>query len=185
LIKKSLSLFIILFYSISTSVFAVVEMDSVSATLTVKDTTTVNEKLGHGIPIQNARIVVIDSLGEIDGTALTNTKGEAKIPVTTLKDPRFPMKNMGEVTVLAFADGYNEHINFSVPVNEYNEQTARVSISLWEIDPNRRNEPQFINGSFHRFTVFEMLNYYAEKLGLNRQKVHDPSIDPAPWGPGV
>jgi hypothetical protein len=185
LIKKSLSLLIILFYSISTSVFAVVEKDTVSATLTVMVTTTVNEKLGNGIPIQNARIVVIDSMGEIEGTALTNTKGKAQIPVTTLKDPRFPLKNMGEVTVLAFADGYNEHINFSVPINEYHDQTARVSISLWEIDPHRRNEPQFINGSFHRFTVFEMLNYYAGKLGLSRQKVQDPSIDPAPWGPGV
>jgi hypothetical protein len=92
LIKKSLSLLIILFYSISTSVFAAVEKDTISATLTVTVTTTVNEKLGHGIPIQNALIVVIDSLGEIEGTALTNTNGKAQIPITTLKDQRFPMR---------------------------------------------------------------------------------------------
>jgi hypothetical protein len=28
-----------------------------------------------------------------------------------------------------------------------------------------------------------MLDYYAEKLGLRRQKIKDESIEPTPWGP--
>lgn len=133
--------------------------------LTAKVTTTSEE---YGTPISNARIIVVNSLGEIIGTELTNSQGEANIPVTVQKDPRFPMKNMGEVTVIAVADGYNEYVDFSVPINELNDNTGRVFIPLWNIDPTRRNEPQFINGNFHRFTVFEMLDYYAHKIGLKR-----------------
>lgn len=92
---------------------------------------------------------------------------------------------MGEVTVIAVANGYNEHINFSVPINEFNDNdnTGRVSLPLWQIDSNRRNEPQFIHGSFHRLTVFEMLDYYSKKLGLKRQNIKEDSISPALWGP--
>ncbi|WHY87320.1 carboxypeptidase-like regulatory domain-containing protein [Neobacillus novalis] len=155
----------------------------VSGILTAKVTTTIEPAGEQGKPISNARLVVINSLGKIIATKLTNAKGEATIPVTVPKDLRLPMKNMGEVTVLAVANGYNEQIDFSVPINEYNDHTGRVSISLWKIDPKRRNEPQFLNGSFHRFTVFEMLDYYAAKIGLMRQNINDESIAPAPWGP--
>lgn len=154
--------------------------NTVLATLTAKVTTSSEE---HNKPISNARIIVINALGEIIGTELTNTDGEAKIPFTIHKDARFPLKKMGEVTVIAVANEYNEHINFSVPINEFSDNTGSVSIPLWKIDPNRRNEPQFIHGSFHRLTVFEMLDYYAEKLGLNRQNIKEDSISPAPWGP--
>ncbi|KAB2331559.1 hypothetical protein F7731_18435 [Cytobacillus depressus] len=151
-----------------------------SAILTAKVTTTFDE---NGTPIADARIIVINSLGKIIGTELTNSEGIAKIPVTVHKDPRFPKKNMGEVTIIAVANGFNEHINFSVPVNEYNDNTGRVFISLWKIDPNRRNEPQFLNGSFHRFTVFNMLDYYAEKTGLKRQKITIDIRKEPPWSP--
>ena len=160
--------------------FAETNENIVLATLTAKVTTTFEE---HGIPISNARIIVINLLGEIIGNELTNSNGEAKILVTVHNDPRFPMKNMGEVTVISVANGYNEHINFSVPINEFSDNTGSVSIPLWKIDPNRRNEPQFIHGSFHRLTVFEMLDYYAEKLRLKRQNIKEDSISPAPWGP--
>jgi hypothetical protein len=167
----------------SFSVLGETNENTVSAILTAKVTTIINPSDEQGTPITNARLVVINSLGKIIATGLTNSNGEAKIPVTVPKDHRFPMKNMGEVTVIAVANGYNEHINFSVPINEFNENTGRVSISLWQIDPNRRNEPQFIHGSFHRLNVFEMLDYYAKKLGLKRQNIKEDSISPAPWGP--
>ncbi|PLR94633.1 hypothetical protein [Bacillus sp. T33-2] len=154
-----------------------------SAILTAKVTTTVIPSEEKGNPICNARLVILNSLENIIATELTNSQGEAIIPVTVPKDPRFPMKNMGEVTVIAVANGYNEHINFSVPINEFNDNTGRVSIPLGQIDPNRRNEPHFLNGSFHRFTVFETLDYYAKKLGLKRQNIKEESIAPAPWGP--
>jgi len=156
--------------------------NTVLATLTAKVTTTFEE---HSKPIRNARIIVINSLGEIIGTELTNTDGEATIPVTVQKDRMFPMKNMGEVTVIAVANGYNEQINFNVPINEFNDNTGRVFVPLSNIDPKKRNEPQFINGSFHRLTVFEMLDYYGEKLGLKRQNIKEDSISPAPWGPDL
>ncbi|SDO25395.1 hypothetical protein SAMN05518871_11348 [Psychrobacillus sp. OK028] len=160
--------------------FAETNENTVLATLSARVTTTFEE---HGKPISNSRIIVINSLGEIIGTELTNSDGEAKIPVSVHKDPRFLMKDMGEVTVIAVANGYNEHINFSVPINEFSDNTGSVSIPLWKIDPNRRNEPQFIHGSFHRLTVFEMLDYYAKKIGLKRQNIKEDSILPAPWGP--
>lgn len=184
LVKKSFFIFFIMFcFNPSIPVFAKTNENIVSAILTAKVTTTINPSEEQGTPISNARLVVINSLGKIIATELTNSRGEAMIPVTVPKDPRFPMKNMGEVTVIAVAKGYNEHINFSVPINEFNDNTGRVSIPLWQIDPNRRNEPQFLNGSFHRFTVFEMLDYYAKKLGLKRQYIKKESIAPAPWGP--
>ena len=158
--------------------FAETNENTVSAILAAKVEAPFKE---HGSPISNARIIVINSSGQVIGTELTNSEGEAKIPVTVHKDPRFPMKNMGEVTVIAVANGYNEHINFSVPINEFNDNTGRVSIPLWNIDPNRRNEPQFLNGSFHRFTVFEMLDYYAEKIGLKRQKITVDIGKEPPW----
>ncbi|WP_163101627.1 hypothetical protein [Peribacillus alkalitolerans] len=186
MVKKISLLFFIMFcfeLTSSLSVFAETSENTVSAILTAKVTTTINQSEGQGTPISNARLIVINSLGKIIATELTNSQGEAIIPVTVPKDPRFPMKNMGEVTVIAVADGYNEHINFSVPINEFNNNTGSVSIPLWQIDPKRRNEPQFLNGSYHRFTVFKMLNYYAEKFGLKRQNIKEKSIIPAPWGP--
>jgi len=183
LVQKSLFIFLIIsFFFLFLSVFEETNKNTVSAILTAKVTTTTTTD-EYGTPISNARIIVINSLGAIIGTELTNSEGEAKIPVTVHKDPRFPMENMGEVTVIAVANGYNEHINFSVPINEYNDNTGRVFVPLWNIDPNRRNEPQFLNVSIHRFTVFEMLDDYAKKIGLKRQNIKEDSILPAPWGP--
>ena len=176
--KSLFILFIVSFFFLFLLVYEETNKNTVSAILTAKVTTTTEE---HGTPISNARIIVINSLGAIIGTELTNSEGEAKIPVTVHKDPRFPMENMGEVTVIAVANGYNEHINFSVPINEYNDNTGRVFVPLWNIDPNRRNEPQFLNRSIHRFTVFEMLDDYAEKIGLKRQEISVDIGKEPPW----
>jgi hypothetical protein len=179
LVPKSLILFFIVsIFFPSLSVFDAAIENTELPILTVKLTTTFEE---HGTPIRNARIIVINSLGEIIGTELTNSEGEAKIPVLVHKDPRFPMKNMGEVTVITVANGYNEHINFSVPINEFNDNAGSIFVLLWNIDPNRRNEPQFLNGSFHRFTAFEMLDYYAKKIGLKRQELRVDIGKEPPW----
>ena len=151
-------LFFIVYIFPSLSVFEETNENTVSAILTTKVTTT-SEK--GGTPISNARIIVVNSTGEIIGTELTNSEGETNISVTVGKDLRFPMKNMGEVTVIAVANGYNEYVDFSVPINEFDDHTGTVFIPLWNIDPTRRNEPQFLNGSYQRFTVFEMLDVYA------------------------
>ncbi|MBP0725354.1 hypothetical protein J5Y03_09155 [Bacillus sp. RG28] len=183
MVKKIVLLLILLNFIPIKSVLATAIEKTVSGILTVQVTTIVNELEEKTFPIKNSRVIVINSLGKIIATSLTDSKGEVNIPVTVLRDNRFPMKNMGEVTVISVAEGYNEYINFSVPINEYFDKKGRVSMSLWKIDPNRRNEPLFSNGDFHRFTVFEILDYYAKELGLKRQKVNDPSIAPAPWGP--
>jgi hypothetical protein len=182
LVRKCLTLCIIvlnLFPFLSAS--AETNGNTVDAVLTARVATASEEEAQR--PISHARIIVVNFSGDIIGTKLTNSLGEAEIPIRVNKDPRFPMKNMGEVTVIAVADGFNEHIEFSVPINEFNDQTGRVSISLWRIDPSRRNEPQFINGSFHRFTVFKMLDYYAEKCGLKRQEINVDIGKEPPWSP--
>ena len=98
--KCLLILVIVSFFFPHVSVFEEVNENTVSATVTAKVTT-----IEEHSPIRNARIIVINSAGAISGTALTNSEGEAKIPVTVHKDPRFPTKNIGEVTVIAVADG--------------------------------------------------------------------------------
>jgi hypothetical protein len=178
LVKKSIYVLIMIVLLAPISVSAEIAKETVSATLTA--TVKTNHDDGS-IPIKNSRIIVINSLGEIIGNGLTNSEGIATILLKVDKDPRFPMKNMGEVTIIAVANGFNEHINFSVPVNEYDDYTARVYVPLWKIDPNRRNEPQFINGNFHRFTVFDMLDYYAGKVGLKRQNIIVDIGKEPPW----
>jgi hypothetical protein len=185
LFKKPLFIFICIFF-LSFGSFTVAlasNENTVTAILTMEVSTTVKPSEQTGTPIKGARLIVINSLGEIIANVLTDSKGKARVAITIPKDFRFPEKNMGEVTVMAFANGYNESLNFSVPINEFNDNRARVHFSLWEIDPKRRNEPGYINGSYHRFTVFKMLDYYAQKIGLDRQKIKDESVVPPPWSP--
>lgn len=179
----TLCFFIILCFNPFISIFAETSENTVSAILTVKVTTAISSLREQDAPISNARLIVINSVGKIIVTELTNSQGEAKIPVTVPKDPRFPMDNIGEVTIIAVANGYNEYIDFSVPINEFNDNTGKVIIPLWQIDPTRRNEPKYLNGSFHRFTVFKMLDYYAEKLGLKRQEISIDIGKESPWSP--
>ncbi|MBP1962493.1 hypothetical protein [Paenibacillus aceris] len=121
-------------------------------------------------PIPNARLIVIDRRGSITATGLTDSKGEWSIRLHTPIDPRFPSKKMGVVTVITVADGFNEFINFDVPVNEHGNGEGKVSVTLRRIRMDARNEPSFDSAAFHRFTVFEMLDDYAKEVGLVRQK---------------
>ena len=101
------------------------------------------------------------------------------------KDPLFPNRQMGEVTIITVANGYNEQIDFRVPINEFNDHTAKDSVSLWIVDSKRRNEPRFTNGSYHRLTVYEMLDEYANQVGLTKQNIKmDVGAEP-PWGPDL
>jgi hypothetical protein len=133
-------------------------------------------------PIENARFIVIDRNGEIVATGLSDSKGEWIVPITVERDPRFPTKNMGTITLITVANGFNEHLMFNVPVNEHRNGEGRAAVGMRQVEPNKRNEPIFLNAAYiHRFTIFETLDYYAAKLGLKRQ----PQIDShsLQWGP--
>ncbi|MGG0177901.1 hypothetical protein [Gottfriedia acidiceleris] len=159
------------------------KLNEVSATLTVQVGPSADSSAESGQPIKGARIIVINSLGKVLGTELTDSKGVAKLNVTVKKDPRFSKKKMGEVTIITVANGFNEQIDFSVPINEFNDHMAKDSVSLMRVNPKRRNEPRFTNGSYHRLTVYEMLDDYAKQIGLTRQKIMvDAGAEP-PWGP--
>ncbi|OZM56973.1 hypothetical protein CIB95_09385 [Lottiidibacillus patelloidae] len=137
-------------------------------------------------PIKGARILIIDSLGKIVGNVLTDNEGKAVSNFSVPRDPRFPNKDLGVVTVIAIADGYNEFINFNVVLNEHGTEFENsVNIFLRGIVWGRRNEPQYIHASFHRHTVFPMLDYYAKKAGLVRQDIplKYQSLEIAPWSP--
>ncbi|NOU90569.1 hypothetical protein GC102_33260 [Paenibacillus sp. LMG 31460] len=114
----------------------------------------------------DARLIVIDRNGNIAANGLTDSKGEWSFKINTPIDPRFPSKKMGVVTVITVADGLNEFIKFDAPVNEHG--LGRASVTLRPIRPAARNEPSF-DAAFHRFTVFGMLDYYANNVGLAKQ----------------
>jgi hypothetical protein len=130
-------------------------------------------------PIPNARLIVIDRNGLIVANGLTDSNGEWSVKINTSIDPRFPSKKMSVVTVITVADGFNEDIRFDVPVNEHGDGFGKVSVFLRPIKPDARNEPTF-DGDFHRFTVFDMLDYYAKQIGLVKQK-QIQGVDNMPW----
>lgn len=108
------------------------------------------------------------------------------VPLTIQRDPRFPTKNMGTITLITIANGFNEHMIFNVPVNEHGDYLGRAFVSLRPIETDRRNrnEPHFINAEYiHRLTIFETIDYYANQMGLRRQPQIDP--DSIQWSPDV
>jgi hypothetical protein len=135
-------------------------------------------------PINNARFIVIDRDGEIVITGLSNSKGELVVPVKVERDLRFPTKQMGTITLITIAKGFNEHIMFNVSVNEHGDEKGAIGVSLNQIKSNQRNEPTILNAEYiHRFTIFETLDYYAKKLRLKRQPQLDPNS--LQWGPDL
>lgn len=133
-------------------------------------------------PVRKARVIVIDRHGEILFTDLTGKDGRVVKEVRTDRDPQFPTQSMGTITVLTVAHGYNEEMYFTVPLNEWG-QNNQLSISLRKVDPKVRNEPTILNTMAHRFTVFDIIDYYANELKLKRQ----PQIDgnSLQWGPDI
>jgi hypothetical protein len=98
--KKS-AYFIVFFLCWNLSIPALtVSNKTISPVLTVEVTIMIKDTEQHGKPIKDAQVIVIDSFGNILATKSTNTKGEASMRITVPKDERFPMKNMGEATVI-------------------------------------------------------------------------------------
>lgn len=71
-------------------------------------------------------------------------------------------------------------IDFNVIINEFDQGKGRVHMFLEKIRSKGRNEPGFIHGSYHRLTVFPMLDYYAKKIGLKKQELPKEIIGD-PW----
>ncbi|MDQ0887936.1 hypothetical protein QFZ81_003024 [Paenibacillus sp. V4I9] len=153
----------VLILSAYDSVEASLARDMVEATMNFKVSTVLD---GYGTqdkpfsdesfkPIPDARLIVIDRNGNIAANGITDHKGEWSVKINTPID--------------TVADGFNEFIKFDVPVNEHGDGLGRASITLRPIRPEARNEPSF-DAAFHRFTVFGMLDYYASKVGLAKQK---------------
>jgi uncharacterized protein YfaS (alpha-2-macroglobulin family) len=88
------------------------------------------EEARNGITINGARIIVIDTDGNIVGNKLTNKNGEVIISLTTFRNKRIPTENMGEVALISIADGYNEYIDFNVTINEFGQNKGRVNMYL-------------------------------------------------------
>lgn len=134
-------------------------------------------------PIKNARFIVIDRNGKIVATGLSDSKGQWNVPLVIERDPRFPTKQMGTITLITIANGFNENLIFNVPVNELEDGKGRATVSLRPVESNRRNEPTFLNATIHRFTMFDTLDYYAKMLGLKRQLQLDPNS--LQWSPEI
>ncbi len=83
---------IVIFAFFPNSVFSETNENKVFAILIAKVTSTFDES---STPIADARIIVINSIGKIIGTKLTNSEGIVHIPVIVDKDPRFPTKQIG------------------------------------------------------------------------------------------
>ena len=133
------------------------------------------------MPLSDAQVIVIDNIsGEIITSGFSDNKGIWKTDVTVNKDPKFINKELGTVTTITVADGFNETIHFNVSVNEFGTLQSSDLIILHAINPSGRNEPHFEGARFHRFTVFEMLDYYAKKIGLVRQPFFN-NYETPPW----
>lgn len=136
------------------------------------------------IPLKNARIIIIDNVsGEIVKSGFTDKNGIWKTNIKVNKDPRFKNKEIGSVTTITVADGFNETVHFNTTINEFDTFTSSDRIILHVINPKGRNEPNFEGARFHRFTVFEMLDYYAELMGLTRQPAFN--YETPPWCPSI
>jgi hypothetical protein len=130
-------------------------------------------------PVANAQIAVIDPAGRVLRTGRTNAQGTWEVPLTVMRDPRFP--EMGAVTAIAVARGYNETVVFQVPVKPNTVQP----VTLWPIVPGLRNEPTSVLGNMHRLDVIDFVNRYARMLGWIKQEPIPGEQGYSPWGPGA
>ena len=79
---------------------------------------------------------------------------------------------MGSATVMVVAKGYNELIQYEVPIH----QLGGALLYLYPINGKCRNEPHFQLGGPPRWAHLPVVYYYAKKVGLKRQTQNT-------WGP--
>ena len=128
--------------------------------------------------VTGARIVVIDRSGAILATGLTDSAGLWTAKISTAPDPRFVRSgNLGTVTALVTATGYNEALLFDVPAVQGQVQP----VILTPIQQGQRNEPTLALGNIHRLYYMRLIDDYAQRAKLVRQPVIKGEQGYAPW----
>jgi len=128
--------------------------------------------------VDGARVIVVEQGGKVLASGVTDKSGIwiASIPIE--QDLRFQdIREMGTVTAIAAANGYNEQVVFEVPV----VQDGVQPIILNPVQPNKRNEPTVALGNLHRHDVMQFINRYAKALGLQKQSPIPGEKGYAPW----
>lgn len=130
--------------------------------------------------INGARIIVIGDNGDIMANGTTNTSGIWSTTLRVKQDPRFSnVRQMGTVTAIVVADGYNEEAVFEVPVFPGSIQP----VTMAPIQPNHRNEPIKDLGNLHRHDLTRMIDQYAKELGLSKQTAIQGEQGYSSWSP--
>lgn len=127
--------------------------------------------------LSGARVIVVAKDGRLLKTGLTNPQGIWSTSLTVLLDPRF--KDIGIVTAICVANGHNENVVFEVPVKQGTVQL----ITLYPIKPRLQNEASATLGQLHHLDVIDIVNKYAQEIGLTRQPAIAGELGYAPWGP--
>jgi hypothetical protein len=132
--------------------------------------------------VSGARVICIDPDGKVLRSGLTDKKGDWTCRIPLQQDPRFDeAREMGIITAMAVAKGYNESVVFEVPVVNQGQQP----ITMEAIKPNRRNEPTYALGNLHRHDVLKMVNDYAKQLKLKKQPPVPGEQGYSAWGPEI
>lgn len=188
---KKVAISTLTFFSLGSSFPALALASENKNTITTNATFTVGELkdiptpqfpkgVMHIIPIPKARVIIIDNhTGHVLATGLTNNEGKWTPKLTIRSDPRFlhigsQYVGMGTTTVMVTAKGYNELIQYEVPIHPL----GGALLYLCPINGPCRNEPHFQLGGPPRWAQLPMVDYYASKVGLKRQT-------PNTWGPDL
>ncbi|MCL6442578.1 MAG: hypothetical protein K6T83_03805 [Alicyclobacillus sp.] len=129
--------------------------------------------------LPGARVIVVGGDGRIIASGLTNKDGIWSPSLTVPLNPRF--KDLGIVTAIGIANGHNENVVFEVPVKQGTVQP----IALYPIQPRLRNEASASLGQLHHLDVIEIVNRYAQMLGLSKQPGIPGELGYSPWSPDV
>lgn len=129
--------------------------------------------------LQGARLIIIDRSGKVLTTGLTTANGVWSVPLNVDIDPRF--KDLGVVTAICVANGHNENVVFEVPVRQGTVQP----ITMYPIRPKLRNEASAALGQLHHLDVINIVDQYAQKVGLTRQPALAGEAGYAPWSPAL